>query len=176
MNVSTNGQVTISSSSPGAFFYPDTIIGATSSNTLTVNAKATFGSDLITEGANNANTLTPSPNVYMTSAGVIRKTSGSSLRYKKDVVDLLSVENLNPIKLYDLPVRAFKFKEEFLGDDDSRYDKLIPGFIAEEVEQVYPIAADYDDDGVEKWNVQVMIPSMLALIQSLNSRLDALEG
>jgi hypothetical protein len=176
MNVSTNGQVTISSSSPGAFFYADTIIGATSSNTLTVNAKATFGSDLITEGANNANTLTPSPNVYMTSAGVIRKTSGSSLRYKKDVVDLLSVENLNPIKLYDLPVRAFKFKEEFLGDDDSRYDKLIPGFIAEEVEQIYPIAADYDDDGVEKWNVQVIIPAMLALIQSLNSRLDALEG
>jgi len=176
MSVSTAGQVTISSSSPGAFFYPDTTIGSTSSNTLTVNAKATFGSDLITEGANNANTLTPSPNVYMTSAGVIRKTSGSSLRYKKDVVDLLSVENLNPIKLYDLPVRAFKFKEEFLGDDDSRYDKLIPGFIAEEVEQVYPIAADYDDDGVEKWNVQVMIPSMLALIQSLNIRLDALEG
>lgn len=176
INVSTSGQVTISSSSPGAFFYPDTTIGATSSNTLTVNAKATFGSDLITEGANNATTLTASPNVYMTSAGVIRKTSGSSLRYKKDVVDLLSVENLNPIKLYDLPVRAFKFKEEFLGDDDSRYDKLIPGFIAEEVEQIYPIAADYDDDGVEKWNVQVIIPAMLALIQSLNSRLDALEG
>jgi hypothetical protein len=175
MSVSTAGQVTLSSSSPGAFFYPNTTIGATSSNTLTVNARATFGSDLVTEGANNATTLTASPNVYMTSAGVIRKTSGSSLRYKKDVVDLISVENLNPIKLYDLPVRAFKFKEEFLGDDDSRYDKLIPGFIAEEVEQVYPIAADYDNDGVEKWNVQVMIPSMLALIQSINIRLDALE-
>jgi hypothetical protein len=124
----------------------------------------------------NSNVLTPSPNMYMTTGGAIRKTSGSSLRYKEDVVDLLTVEDLNPNKLYDLPVRAFKFKEEFISPDDSRYHKLLPGFIAEEVEEIYPIAADYDANGVEKWNSQIMIPAMLSLIQDLNARLDALEA
>ena len=122
------------------------------------------------------NVLSASPNMYMTTGGQVRKTSGSSIRYKKDVVNLLTVNELDPTKLYDLPVRAFKFKEEFSSSDDSRYNKLLPGFIAEEVEEIYPIAADYDVNGVEKWNANVMIPAMLALIQDLNTRLDALEA
>jgi hypothetical protein len=52
----------------------------------------------------------------------------------------------------------------------------LPGFIAEEVEEIYSIAADYDINGVEKWNSNIMIPAMLALIQDLNTRLDALEA
>lgn len=137
---------------------------------------ADFSSNIIATGAINATTLTPAPNTYITTGGQIRRTSGSSIRFKKDVVDLLSVVELDPKKLYDLPVRAFKYKNEFVSDEDSRYNKLIPGFIAEEVEEVYPIAADYDLNGVEKWNANVMVPAMLALIQDLNTRLDALEA
>jgi hypothetical protein len=137
---------------------------------------ADFSSNIIATGAINATTLTPAPNTYITTSGQIRRTSGSSIRFKKDVVDLLSVVELDPKKLYDLPVRAFKYKNEFVSDEDSRYNKLIPGFIAEEVEEVYPIAADYDLNGVEKWNANVMVPAMLALIQDLNTRLDALEA
>jgi hypothetical protein len=176
VTVSTAGRFNVASGTPAANIYTDLTIGIDSTKTLTVNAAATFTSSLTAEGANNAATLTASPNVYMTTAGVIRKTSGSSIRYKEGVVDLLTVDALNPNKLYDLPVRAFKFKEEFTSEEDSRYHELMPGFIAEEVEEIYPIAADYDDDGVEKWNSQVMIPAMLALIQDLNKRLDALEG
>ena len=137
---------------------------------------ADFSSNIIATGAVNAATLTPAPNTYITTGGQIRRTSGSSIRYKKDIVDLLTVEDLNPNKLYSLPVRAFKYKEEFTSSDDSRYNKLLPGFIAEEVEEIYSIAADYDINGVEKWNSNIMIPAMLSLIQDLNRRLDALEG
>jgi hypothetical protein len=137
---------------------------------------AEFVSNIVATGAVNAATLTPAPNTYITTGGQIRRTSGSSIRYKKDIVDLLTVEDLNPNKLYSLPVRAFKYKEEFTSSDDSRYNKLLPGFIAEEVEEIYSIAADYDINGVEKWNSNIMIPAMLALIQDLNTRLDALEA
>lgn len=139
----------------------------------TFDATATFNQELVAYYG-LTNYLSASPNVYMTSGGGVRKTTGSSIRYKKDIVDLSTVEELNPYRLYDLPVRAFKFKE--LNIEDSRYNKLLPGFIAEEVEEIYPIAADYDIDGVEKWNSQIMIPAMLSLIQDLNRRLDALEG
>ena len=149
---------------------------------LTVGAGSIFSGDadfssfIIATGAVNATTLTANPNTYITTGGQIRRTSGSSIRFKKDIVDLLSVAELSPQKLYNLPVRAFKYKDEFVSDEDSRYNKLIPGFIAEEVEEVYPIAADYDSNGVEKWNANVMVPAMLALIQDLNTRLDALEA
>jgi hypothetical protein len=61
---------------------------------------------------------------------------------------------------------------------------MMPGFIAEEVELVYPAAVDYNDDGTpERWNTNIIVPGMLALIQkqslqidSLKQRLDALEA
>jgi hypothetical protein len=140
------------------------------------SGNAEFVSNIVATGAINATTLTPAPNTYITTDGQIRRTSGSSIRFKRDIVDLLSVVDLDPKKLYDLPVRAFKYKNEFVSDEDSRYNKLLPGFIAEEVEEIYPIAADYDSNGVEKWNANVMVPAMLALIQDLNTRLDALEA
>jgi hypothetical protein len=176
VSVAADGKFNIASTAADAIIYPGLLIGVDDTKALTVNAKADFKSDLTATGANNATVLTASPNTYITSAGVIRKTSGSSIRYKKDVVDIKTVNYLDPTKLYDLPVRAFKFKEEFTSEDDSRYDKLMPGFIAEEVEQFYPIAADYDANGVEKWNSQIMIPAMLSLIQDLKTRLDAFEA
>ena len=65
-----------------------------------------------------------------------------------------------------------------------RYERFIPGFIAEEVAEVYPIAADLDDNGdPEDWNVRYVVPPMLALIQrqkqaidSLNERIEMIEG
>ena len=150
-------------------------LNTTSGNISTVTGSITAGGELVASFG-NSNVLSASPNVYMTTGGAIRKTSGSSIRYKENIVDLLTVDYLDPNKLYDLPVRAFSFKEEFTSPEDSRYHKLLPGFIAEEVEEIYPIAADYDINGVEKWNSQIMIPALLSLIQDLNRRLDALEG
>ena len=117
-------------------------------------------------------------NVFINStSGYITRTTSSSQRYKKDIVNLNTISNLNPEPLLSLPVRAFKYKSDYLSSDDIRSEVFVPGFIAEEMEEYYPAAVDYDDDGLpERWNTEFLIPGMLALIQQLNTRLDALEG
>ena len=50
------------------------------------------------------------------------------------------------------------------------------GFIAEEVAEIYPKAAQYNPDGtVEMWNSLIMIPAMMYLIQDQNKRIAEIE-
>jgi hypothetical protein len=113
--------------------------------------------------------------VWISSTGQFRRSTASSQRYKTDIVNLIDVPELDPKALYDLPVRAFRFKEGYLPDTDDRFDVLVPGFIAEEMDAIYPAATDYTD-GVETWNDRMIIPAMLALIQDQQARIKALEG
>ena len=129
----------------------------------------------------NNSTVTNSPNMYITSGGGVRRTTNtSSKRYKTDIKNVEETE-LDPEKLYDLPVRQFKYKTNYLKtENDPRYDKVLIGFIAEEVAEYYPIAVDYeiDEEGnkyIENWNEKYMIPPMLNLIQKLNKRVKILE-
>ena len=129
----------------------------------------------------NNETVTNSPNMYITSGGSIRRTTNtSSKRYKTDIKNI-EEEELNPEKLYDLPVRQFKYKTDYLKtENDPRYDKILIGFIAEEVAKYYPIAVDYEIDEkgnkyIENWNEKYMIPPMLNLIQKLDKRVKMLE-
>ena len=114
-------------------------------------------------------------NVFITSTGQLRRSTASSERYKTDIVNLIDVPELNPKTLYDLPVRAFRFKEGYLPETDDRFGVLVPGFIAEEMDAIYPAATDYID-GVETWNDRMIIPAMLALIQDQQARIKVLEG
>lgn len=125
----------------------------------------------------NDDTVTNAPNMYITSNGWIRRsTNTSSRRYKEDIKDLKNDE-LNPERLYDLKVKQFKYKEKYQpNENDCRYDKDLVGFIAEDVAEIYPISADYNENGeVENWNDRYMIPPMLALIQSHKKKIDELE-
>jgi len=116
-------------------------------------------------------------NTRMDTNGRTRRSTASSARFKEDIVDLSSVADLNPIGLLSLPIRAFKFKSDYLDPTDNRSGILVPGLIAEEVAEQYSIAADRGDDGlVENWNERFVIPGMLALIQDLNTRIKTLEG
>lgn len=122
-------------------------------------------------------TVTNSPNMYVTSNGWFRRsTNTSSQRYKKDIKELKD-EELNSEKLYDLKVKQFKYKKEYQPNEkDTRYDKNLVGFIAEDVAEVYPIAADFNEEGqVENWNERYLIPPILDLIQKQNERIKALE-
>lgn len=102
-------------------------------------------------------------------------STSSSRRYKHDITDV--DDDLDPTALYDLPVRSFTFNDGYLPDADPNANARMIGFIAEEVAAVYPKAAQYNPDGtVEMWNYLIMIPAMLALIQSQNERLKKLEG
>ena len=131
------------------------------------------GSGLSVKGV-YSNTIASSANVHINSYGQFYRSTSSSQRYKTDIQDIRS-EELNPERLYDLPVREFKFKEGYLSDEDSCVNTFVPGFIAEEVAEIYPIACEYDGDKPENWNIRFIVPAMLKLIQDQNKKIEALE-
>jgi hypothetical protein len=124
-----------------------------------------------------ANTVTSAANIYMASDGIFKRSTASSARFKENIQDISLVENLDPHKLLSLPVRAFSYKPEHQPDiTDSRYNVLMPGFIAEEVEEVYPLAADFEAGVAYSWNERMVVPGLLALVQELYQRIEILEG
>jgi hypothetical protein len=125
----------------------------------------------------DSSTSANAANTRMDTDGRTRRSTASSARFKEEIVDLSTVADLNPSGLLSLPIRAFKFKSDYLDATDNRSGILVPGLIAEEVAEHYPIAADRGADGlVENWNERFVIPGMLALIQDLNTRIKTLEG
>lgn len=105
----------------------------------------------------------------------IYRYSSSSRRYKENIKPI-EAEEIAPEKLYDAEVVQFTYKDGYLIDEDPRNSKLISGFIVEDLEKVYPIAIDYNDDGEpEMWNVNIIVPSMLKLIQDQKKEIDDLK-
>lgn len=124
-----------------------------------------------------AGTSTAAANCRLTTGsgpGYIRYATGSSRRFKHDIEDI-NADYLDPALLYDLPVRQFIFNEDYIDADDDRQGLYIPGFIAEEVAEHYPIAADLDaaEREFDNWNERLIIPGMLKLIQDQKKMLDA---
>lgn len=126
-------------------------------------------------------TTTANPNCYISTEGIIAKTSTtSSKRFKDDVTSELC-EALQPSKLYDVNVVQFKYKKDyFTNAEDVRYRKDLIGFIAEDIYEKYPICADYhmenDEVIVDGWNQQYMIPAMLKLIQEQHKEIETLKS
>jgi hypothetical protein len=125
----------------------------------------------------DSSTSANAANTRMDTDGRTRRSTASSARFKEEIVSLSTVADLDPSKLLTLPIRAFKFKSDYLDATDNRSGMVVPGLIAEEVAEHYPIAADRGNDGlVENWNERFVIPGMLALIQDLHARVTTLEG
>lgn len=121
------------------------------------------------------NTSSSSSNVYIDNAGYFHRATGSSKRWKKDITENIE-ERLNPEALYNLPVVQFKYNDGYLDENDTRNNKNIIGFIAEDVAEVYEPAVEYDTNGqIEMWNSNVMIPAMLKLIQEQKKQIDNLQ-
>lgn len=105
--------------------------------------------------------------------GKIVHIDSSALRFKENVKTELDDE-LNPEKLYDLPIKQFNFKDEYK-KDVIKGDTQI-GFIADDVLEIYPNAALLDSKGnITGWNAHVMIPAMLKLIQEQKQEIDELK-
>ena len=101
--------------------------------------------------------------------------SSSSRRYKHDITDDISAD-LDAHKLYDLRMVQFAFNDDHQPQYDDMRGKTVPGFIAEEVEEVYPAATIHDEEGrVESWDERRIIPGMLKLIQEQKAQIDVLE-
>ncbi len=114
------------------------------------------------------------PNVHINSAGTILRCGSSSRRYKHD--ESIDLGELDPRKLYELPVKTYLYNEDYLSKKDPRYGQNFIGFIAEDVAEIYEPAVDYDDQGrPESWNSRVIVPALLKLVQEQNERLKELE-
>lgn len=121
--------------------------------------------------------------VYRSTNSGILGIPSSSERYKNSI-ELIKEEELLPERLYDLPVRQFKWNEGHYPEEEHyNYDLVNVGFIAEEVAEHYPFAAVVINGKIETWEARCIIPPMLALIQeqkkeieSLTKRINILEG
>ena len=148
-------------------------ISTSGSGTITSAGAMVSNGDLSTP--NHTSTTNAANGYVFTTGGRVTRSTASSSRYKENIVDLLSVPELDPKKLLDLPVRAFSYKPEYLSQDDDRAGVLMPGLIAEEVDAIYPVAADYVD-GVESFNDRMILVSLLSLVQDLYKRVEELEA
>lgn len=155
--------------------------GRLKTNLLTVDSTATMSGNVTLESrlfAPNLNTSSAATNLRVAtgSIGEITETSASSIRFKENIVDIDTVFDLDPKKLLSLPVRAFTYNQGYLSANDDRVDVMIPGFIAEEIDAIYPIAVDYGQDEPHSWNDRMMIPALLALVQDLYKEIAILKG
>jgi hypothetical protein len=156
-------------------------IEATSSITTSGSGFITSAGEMTSTGEFRAvfgrnNSVANAVNVWISSTGQIRHTTASSARYKENITDLRDVAELDPKKLLDIPVRAFSYKNNYLSSDDDRAGILIPGLIAEEVDAIYPLAADYADGQVENINDRAILVNLLALVQDLYKEIATLKG
>ena len=148
--------------------------GYFSDNTYTPKASMHFDGKVRSDYAYE-NVTSYAANTHIDSIGVFRRSSSSSNRYKEDITEELCNE-LDPQKLYKLPVKQFKYKEGYLCEGDQNIGKDIIGFIVEDLENVYKSAVQYDTEGKpEMWNDKILIPAMLKLIQEQNERILRLE-
>ena len=106
----------------------------------------------------------------------VATVSSSSQRYKNSITDNLDGDN-NPHKLYDLPVKQFVYNDDHPLQYADMKGQTLPGFIAEDVERVYPAAVIHNADGeVESWDERRIVPGMLALIQEQREQIAQLES
>lgn len=110
-------------------------------------------------------------------SGILKTIIAASTRRIKEDIGALSEPDLDPARLYALPVRQFRYRPDAIAEGDQRSRILIPGLIAEEMAEHYPVAADIGEDGEPAtWNPHYLVPAMLKLIQEQHARITELEA
>lgn len=106
---------------------------------------------------------TSGTNVVADSNGTLNGSSSSSIRYKNVISALTSADIQS---LYNIPTYWFKYKKDYLVENDERYDTPMPGFIVEDFEKVMPILVNHNEDGSpEMWNNNIVTPVMFEMIK-----------
>ena len=93
----------------------------------------------------------------------IARYASSSKRYKHDIAEIFHT-TCRPEALYDLPVVTYRYNDGYC-PDEPHGEKLHIGFIAEDVDRLYPAGCGYRDGVPENWNIMEIVPGMLRLIQ-----------
>ena len=155
--------------------YVNIIGGGTPRLTVSSKVEVGVGTNVPFQNRNAYNnTSSSSARLTITDNYTFLKYASSSRRYKCEIEDL-SNDDLDPTNLYNLRIVQFKYKPGYLEEGDHLEGKTVPGLIAEEVADVYPIAVDKNKDGyIENWDERFIIPPMLALIQDQKKMIDEL--
>lgn len=132
-----------------------------------------YANRLYVQGAGN---ISGDPNARLAASSPYQLgyASGSSRAFKHDIKPVENSE-LNPEKLYGVEVVQFKYNDDYLDENDQRYGIDCIGFIAEQVNEVYPIAADCETGSPRSWEMRYLIPPMLALIQQQKKEIEQLK-
>lgn len=168
---------------PGYGYMDSPIFDATTTQTFVCNSTMEVSGNIWCFTINaqsppnlyNLSHVTSGGHLVFASNGItVAYLASSSKRYKNHVSDMSDEEAL---KILDIPVIKFKYKDGYLFPTDFLVDKEIPGFYAEDVEEVAPILCQYNEDGsVEDWNYRTMIPYMVKTMQIQQKRIDDLEA
>jgi hypothetical protein len=147
-------------------------------NTLTVGPNQSTGGNPQIGAFGVANSaVVGSSNVIvgLGSPYALQRATSSTARVKEDIADI-SNDELDPKRLLNIPIRQFKYLDTEIATTDPKYGMDLPGVIAEEVYEHYPVAVDLDSEGLPRdWNVKLIVPPMLKLIQEQHKRITELE-
>ena len=153
-----------------AYFRYDTLTTQPVINSASVVAASTSWSHFIGQSGNGSSITTS--NIFIYGNGNIQNINGvygtiSDLRLKENISDARNYL----ADLLKLRVVKYSLKEEA----SAVANKL--GFIAQEVEQVFPAMVDTDpNDGNKGIKTSVLIPMLVKAIQELTARVEALEA
>lgn len=114
--------------------------------------------------------------VFASDMKTLNTAAASSIRYK-------SIGNGKNIKedeledLYRIKVIWAKYKDGYLSEQDERYGKEMPMFIAEDIDRRFPLAVDHNEKGkAENWNYRIIIPCMFAMLKNDHEKILALQA
>ena len=153
-----------------AYFRYDTVTTQPVINSASVVAASTSWSHFIGQSGNGSSITTN--DIYIYGNGNIQNVNGvygtiSDLRLKENIADARNYLS----DLLKLRVVKYSLKEEA----SAVANKL--GFIAQEVEQVFPAMVDTDpNDGNKGIKTSVLIPMLVKAIQELTARVQTLEA
>lgn len=101
-------------------------------------------------------------------------SSSSSIRYK---VLGKSIKEDELEDLYRIKVIWAKYKDGYLSEQDERYGKEMPMFIAEDIDRRFPLAVDHNEKGkAENWNYRIMIPCMFAMLKNEHEKVKDIQS
>ena len=105
---------------------------------------------------------------------MVYRAASSSKMYKWNMGTITTKLVID--KLYDIDVKAYKYRKGYLSEDDKLNDKYTLGFIAEELDEVFPAAVEYDEEGKpEKWNINILFPALFQLVKEQHEEIRQLK-
>lgn len=104
---------------------------------------------------------------------ILRYKASSSKRYKTYLGDETDDDAL---KLLNIPVVRFKYKDGYLGNDDENYDKSIVGLFAEDVADQYSDAVYHKNGYIENYTDRQLLVRLIKLVQIQNREIEQLKS